>query len=188
VLGDCDTHGMRMRSVQVVLALVLWLGGAIAPFSASAKREDSFSYPFTRVWTTAVRLLRVDFECPITEKDKDEGYFFFEYKDHDKTYPGSVELVTTKTAGVERVRVVIQVPAMPSYVESMMLDRLGRKLIEDFGIPTTPTPAPAPIKPAPGNGPAGNENPDSKPKPKVGSNSSSSSSQEPPRTGQKPAS
>ncbi len=157
---------MRSRSskfVTALVALLLGLAGAAAlPSSALARREQTFSYPFSRVWTTAVRLLRVDFECPITEKDRDEGYFLFSYTDSGteaaKAVPGSVELVTSHENGVEQVRVVIQVPAMPSYVEAMMLDHLERKLQEDFGSPKGTPEAPKPDAPkpdAPGNPPAG---------------------------------
>jgi hypothetical protein len=126
-----------VRRGLLTLTLVLVLSGAAQPAGVRARREETFGYPFSRVWTTAVRLMRVDLECPITEKDKDEGYFFFNYPDADsgKTYPGSVEMVTGKDGGSENVRVVITVAAMPSYVEAMMLDKLERKLREDFGEP-----------------------------------------------------
>ena len=39
----------------------------------------------------------------------------------------AMELVRTTEGGVESVRVVMQVPALPNYVEQMMLDRLKRK-------------------------------------------------------------
>jgi hypothetical protein len=106
-----------------------------APPPAAARREVTFAYPISRVWTAAVRLIRVDLECPINEKDRDDGYFFFEYSDRGKSYPGSVELVSLKEDGAEHVRVIVQVPAMPAYVEAMILDRLGRKLELEFGPP-----------------------------------------------------
>jgi hypothetical protein len=109
-----------------------------APPSASARREATFAYPISRVWTAAVRLVRVDLDCAVTEKDKEDGYFFFEYTDHGKKFPGSVELVTTQDSGGDQVRVIVQVPAMPAYVEGMILDRLTRKLEQEFGAPKTP--------------------------------------------------
>ncbi|HEX7476457.1 MAG TPA: hypothetical protein VF331_01495 [Polyangiales bacterium] len=137
---------MRRHLQWLVIALALSV-----PAVAHARREVTFSYPFSRVWPSVVRLMRVDFECQITEKDKEDGYFFFDYPDHGKTFPGSVELVTSKSDGVETVRVVIQVPAMPSYVEALMLDKLGRKLLEEFGPPKGATPpstdAPKPEEP-----------------------------------------
>ena len=40
----------------------------------------------------------------------------------------------------DQVRVVAQVPQMPTYVERMILDRLARKLVEDYGEPIRPPP------------------------------------------------
>ena len=149
---------------------VFALSPLAAPPQVLARREVVFNYPYSRVWTTAVRLMRVDFECTITEKDKDDGYFLFEYPDHGKQFPGSVELVAVKDANDnESVRVVLQVPAMPSYVEGMMMERLGRKLEQEFG------PAKEPKRPAgkvdpdqPGD--ADKPKPDAPPKAKAGAN------------------
>jgi hypothetical protein len=128
-----------MRTLGLALAVVLlWVGGA------QARREQTFAYPFSRVWTAAVRMLRVDFESPITEKDKDSGYFLFNFADSGKAHPGSVEVVRVQNGSSESVRVVIQVPALPSYVEQMLLDRLARKLGQDYGQPVVAKPTPAP--------------------------------------------
>lgn len=102
---------------------------------AHARREATFNYPYSRVWTTAVRLLRVDFESQITEKDKDDGYFLFEFPDRGKSYAGSVELIASRKDDVESVRVVLTIQALPTYVESMLMDRLARKLVQEFGPP-----------------------------------------------------
>src|SRR4029077_1185953 len=91
------------------LLCVMWV---CSPPPAAARREATFAYPISRVWTAAVRLVRVDLECPINEKDRDDGYFFFEYSDRGKSYPGSVELVSLQDSGGDHVRVIIQVPAM----------------------------------------------------------------------------
>jgi hypothetical protein len=120
---------------------LLWAGGA------QAKREQSYRYPYSRVWSSALRMLRVDFESPIQEKDQESGYFLFECPDTGKVHPGSVELVRGTEAGVENVRVVITISALPTYVEQMLLDRLTRKLSQEFGDPT-PLPKPEPKAPA----------------------------------------
>lgn len=125
----------------------MWAG---LPPSASARRETTFHYPISRVWTAAVRLVRVDLECPIGEKDKEDGYFFFEYTDRGKKFPGSVELVSVHDSGADHVRVIVQIPAMPAYVEAMILDRLGRKLEQEFGPPKV-SPPKAPAKPGDGD-------------------------------------
>lgn len=117
--------------------------------TAHARREATFNYPYSRVWTTAIRLLRVDFESQITEKDKDDGYFLFEFPDRGKSYAGSVELIATRKDDVESVRVVLTIQALPTYVESMLMDRLARKLVQEFGAPPEKKPE---KKPAPDNG------------------------------------
>jgi len=136
-LASRTPAGWSRVSHALQVALAIALVGVFAQ-GAQARREVTFNYPYSRVWTSVVRLMRVDFGCTITEKDKDDGYFLFEYPDHGKTFPGSVELVASKDEDVETVRVVIQVPAMPSYVEGMMMDRLARKLEQEFGAPKEP--------------------------------------------------
>lgn len=115
--------------------LVFCWAVAAAPLTVHARREATFGYPYSRVWTTAVRLMRVDYEATITEKDKDDGYFLFEYRERGKAYQGSVELVAVSEGENESVRVVLTIQALPSYVENMMVDRLGRKLEQEFGPP-----------------------------------------------------
>ena len=128
-----------MRLLGFALALLLATSSA-----AHARRESTYAYPYSRVWTAALRMLRVDFASPITEKDRESGYFLFEYPDAGKTHPGSVEIVRIVERGVESARVVIQVPGLPSYFELMLLDRLTRKLSQDYGLPNQPKPEPRP--------------------------------------------
>ncbi len=135
---------MRRLVVVLLLAVATVLGTSRA---AEARREYAFSYPFVRVWETAVRLVRVDLESVIGEKNREDGYFLFEYPHEGKTHPGSVEFVR---AGAGGVRVVVQISAMPSYVEQIVLDRLKRKLASEYGEPPEPAPAEKPpAAPAP---------------------------------------
>jgi hypothetical protein len=115
------------------MLLLGWVAGL--PSAAYARREVTLGYPYSRVWTSAVRLMRVDFEANITEKDKDDGYFLFEYPDRGKAHPGSIELIAVQQGEREAVRVVITIQALPSYVENMIMDRLTRKLEQEFGPP-----------------------------------------------------
>lgn len=134
----CDTQPMRdRRRGSGVMVAGLWavgLGLAL-PSTAAARREATFSYSLSRVWNAAVRLVRVELECPIAEKDKDNGYFFFEYAQQGKTFPGTIEVISLADEGGDQVRVIVQVPAMPSYVEGMILDRLAKKLEKEYGLP-----------------------------------------------------
>jgi hypothetical protein len=128
---------MQMLGLAFVLPL-LWAG------RAEARREQAYPYSFERVWTTAVRLLRIDFSSPITEKDKDSGYFLFDFTDGKAQHPGSLELIRIAGGGTESVRVVLQIPALPSYVEQTLLERLSRKLGQEYGTPIGTKPVPPP--------------------------------------------
>lgn len=112
---------------------------------ASARSTAEYEWSYEQLWRASVRLVAVDFRFPITERDPEIGYLLFQYVDQGRTYDGSFELVRTHDrSGAERVRVVVQVNAMPSYVERMMLDRLRRKLTDEHGAPRPARPAPAP--------------------------------------------
>jgi hypothetical protein len=45
----------------------------------------------------------------------------------------------------------MQIPTMPSYIEQMLMDRLGRKLLADFGEPLRPSARETPEPPAEGD-------------------------------------
>jgi hypothetical protein len=126
----------------VALASLL---SALLAFSprAEARQSDEHSYTYDQLWRAAVRLIAVDFRFPIAERDPEIGYVLFQYVDQGRQHEGSFELVRTRAAdGSERVRAVIQVSSMPGYVERMMLDRLRRKLMDDYGPPPSVRSAP----------------------------------------------
>ena len=145
---------MLFRQLTRLLSAILLCGTLASASPAHARREQTFGYPYSRVWTTAVRLMRVDFEANITEKDKEDGYFLFEYPDRGKVYSGSCELVAVKQGeDAEAVRVVLTIQALPSYVENMIMDRLARKLAEEFGAPHEVKPK-KPVEPGKDDGEA----------------------------------
>jgi hypothetical protein len=125
-----------MRSLCLALAVTF-----LAAAPAQARRESVFNYPLSQVWTACVRLLRIDMRSPITEKDRDEGYFLFNYPHNDEELPGSVEVFKPRK-GEQGVRVAVKLPAMPSYVEQMILDKLERKLKREYGSPRKAPPEP----------------------------------------------
>jgi hypothetical protein len=122
-------------------SLFVWLQVALAvmfaaPQLASARVQTDYTYAWNQIWQASVRMVRVDLQCPITDRDPEIGYVMFDYADGGRTHAGSIELVrTVGSDGIERVRAVVQVPSMPSWVERMLMDRLTRKLREDFGEP-----------------------------------------------------
>lgn len=110
--------------------------------SALARTTNDFPYPEDKVWNASLRLVRVDLGCTLGDRDTDAGYFMFDYVDGGRRYPGSLEIVRARVEGRDGVHVVVQIPAMPAYVERMILDRLRRKLVDDFGEPAPPPPPP----------------------------------------------
>jgi len=128
---------MTLRRIAAA-ALAVLAGVLTTADVAHAKRSDEVDYRFEQVWSATVRLVRVDYGFPLKDRDKGVGYLLFEYQDGGRSYPGSFEIVKTREDGRERIRIELTIPAMPSYIERMMLDKLGRKLEEDFGPPPPP--------------------------------------------------
>ncbi len=114
----------------------------LAPATSHAKKTEDFRHTYEQVWGAAIRLIRVDQGYAIKDRDESVGYFLFDYKDDGRAFPGSVELVRIADQGGGPIRVVIQIPAMPSYIERMLLDKLEKKLLHEYG-----QPAPPPEKP-----------------------------------------
>lgn len=115
---------------------MVFAAATLVPAPASARSSDEYTYTYEQLWRASVRLIAVDLRFPITERDPEIGYLLFDYRDQGREHHGSLELVrTTDSNGAAQVRVVVQVPTMPTYVERMLLDRLGRKLGSDYGQP-----------------------------------------------------
>lgn len=104
-----------------------------------AKSVYESPYTFEQTWNTSIRLLRVDMNLKIVERDEKSGYILFEYVDRNVTSSASLELF----ANNQGVRVVCQIPKMPTYHEEALLVRLRRKLQEEYGLPPErPPPTP----------------------------------------------
>ena len=145
---------MHLRRALLSLGLVLPIAAgslAIAVIShddggmpeANAKQTYDSLYSYEQTWNTALRLIRVDKGYKIIEKDEKAGFVLFEYVDKETTASGSMELLR----GEKSVRVICQIPKFPSYHEIAMLDRLARKLKDEYGAP------PEKPKPPPDAGP-----------------------------------
>lgn len=130
----------------------------LAPGLAAARKQTDLRYPFDQVWNAALRMVRVDLRLAVTDRDPEAGYFLFDYVDNGKSYAGSLELVRAERDARPLTKTVVQVQGMPSYVEQMLLDKLQRKLRDEFGEPLEPPKA----KPDPKPRPPGKK-PDAKP-------------------------
>jgi hypothetical protein len=145
--------GVNKRGLGLFLGVIVPLAGSLplTPTVVQARKQGELSYQFDQVWNTALRMVRVDLRLPVTDRDSDAGYMLFDYLDHGKRYAGSIELVRSDRERRPGTRAVVQVQGMPAYVEQMLLDRLGRKLREEYGEPLEPEkppekPAQPPLK------------------------------------------
>lgn len=116
--------------------IALLVAGVFYAQTARAKGTYDSLYGFERTWNAAFRLVRVDHNLKVTEKDEAIGYIFFEYKSPagGKPSSGSIELVRGMKAQ-DPVRVVVQLPEMPSHHETLLVQELGRKLRTEYGEP-----------------------------------------------------
>ena len=142
-----DRFLVLVRVSGSVSAMRVWLAffvaaAVLAHSTARAKKTEDFRHSYEQVWGAAIRLIRVDQGYPIKDRDQGVGYFLFDYEDDGRMYPGSVELVRIEDQGGGPIRVVIQIPAMPSYIERMLLDKLEKKLVHEYGEPAPPAPTP----------------------------------------------
>ncbi|MBW1762640.1 MAG: hypothetical protein JRI98_13840, partial [Deltaproteobacteria bacterium] len=119
-------------------AAILLIFVLLSPATGQAKKTADFRHTYDQVWGAAIRMIRVDQGYAIKDRDQGVGYFLFDYRDDGRTYPGSVELVRIKDQGGGSIRAVVQIPAMPSYIERMLLDKLTRKLVDEYGEPEPP--------------------------------------------------
>ena len=141
VFWTVGTLAVAWASMRLWAALLL-TSALLCPATSLAKKTEDFRHSYDQVWGAAVRLIRVDQGYPIKDRDETVGYFLFDYRDDGRTYPGSVELVRIEDQGGGPIRVVIQIPAMPSYIERMLLDKLQKKLIDEYGEPPPPVKRP----------------------------------------------
>src|SRR5437879_3789315 len=95
------------------------------------------------VFSTAVRFVRIDKGCAITDRDQQSAYLLFECKDGKQVKHGALELYRTS----EGVRAQLTLSEDPTYIELRFLELLERKLRDERGPPLPTPPAHAPRHP-----------------------------------------
>jgi hypothetical protein len=124
------------------LVHVLFLAAALTtPMFVALRSQEAYAsvayespYTFEQTFGTAVRLVRIDLGCKITEKDSDNGYLLFDYASTEsgkQVHHGSVEVVRSR----QGARVSVQLSSLPRYYEQMIVDALTRKLVVEHGEP-----------------------------------------------------
>ena len=144
--------GHTVASAALSSALACGVAGAIVLTGQPAQAEVTYesTYGFDRTWNAAIRLVRLDMGCKITEKDDQSGYLMFEYHPADggkKVTSGTMQFIRSHDKD-GAVRLVIQLPQMPRYHEQVLLDALVRKMRAEYGDPPAPKPADPPAPPA----------------------------------------
>jgi hypothetical protein len=143
--------GMRRpRAVLLGATLAIAAVTTLAPHLARARAEADSDYTKTQTYNGALRYVRVDLGYEVVEKDPDAGYILFRYEPpgrRNNPTNGSIEVIETP----ERVKLVVQLPQMPTYHETTLRDGLMKKLRAEYGEPPK-KPAPAPKKPSPDGG------------------------------------
>ena len=135
----------RLVAVRFAAAFVL-VAAASVPRVSDARVEETFTYPDDVVWTTLVRLLRVDLGYEISEQDRDNGYILFTAAQNGRTYNGSVQFVLgTGEWDTPVVELTLSVTGLAEGAEALIIRKLKTKLREDYGLPPRPErPAPPP--------------------------------------------
>ena len=123
------------------LALILLLSS-----TALAKSSKDVPYTVGESFSSALRFVRIDRGCKVTDKDPDAAFITWECKDDDKVLRGSIEIFR---AGDKVVRLQVTLGDEPHYAELRFLELLERKLRDERGTPPAVAP-PAPKKPLDG--------------------------------------
>lgn len=137
-----------LGSVLAGTALTAALFFGLGSNEADAKGAYDSAYGFDRTWNAGMRLVRVDMNMKLTEKDESAGYLLFEYTSPEsgkKPVPGSMEFIRAKDGAV---RVLVQIPAMPGYHEQVLVDALAKKMRNEYGDPPKKAPPPSAPKDA----------------------------------------
>ena len=135
------------RPCALLVALVICVSSA-----AQGKSSKILDYRLQTIWSSAIRLLRVDSGYEITEKHRDSGYILFVFPGSGavKHCPASLEIFPINDPrGYERRRLQLNIAHQPKYVELHLLERLERKLREEYGPPPQPSKRQPQRKPAP---------------------------------------
>jgi len=118
--------------VDLLIAATLLAAATAAP-PAAARIEVTSPYTKAQTYSGALRYLRVDLGYEIVERDPDAAYLLFQFVPTGKSDPtrGSVEVIEVE----DRIRVIVQLPELPEYRESMLRDGLLGKLAGEYGAP-----------------------------------------------------
>jgi hypothetical protein len=133
--------------------LAFGLPALIAPSVVAARASSALPYPLPETFSTAVRFIRVDRGCQVTDKDPDAAFVTFTCEEEgSSSRRGSLELYPTDANGQPAVRVQVTLGDESHGTELRFLELLERKLKEERGTPV-PVPGKKPKAPVDGGSP-----------------------------------
>ncbi len=115
--------------------------------TAFARASSDLPYSVADSFSTALRFVRIDRGCKVTEKDPDAAYITFECTEDGHVRRGSVEIFHQQVDGHEGARAQVTLGDDPHYMELRFLELLGRKLRDELGSPPALAKKPAPPAP-----------------------------------------
>ncbi len=113
----------------------------IFPSLAFARASSDVNYKVSEAFSAALRFVRVDRHCKVTDKDGDAAFINFECENDGKMERGALELFRSPKNGV---RLQVTLGDQPHYIELRFLELLERKLRDELGAPPAPARAPPP--------------------------------------------
>jgi hypothetical protein len=137
---------MRAAAVVVFAFVSAFLSSAVAHARATA----DVPYTLPETYSTALRFVRVDRGCAITDRDGEAAYILFDCKDGERSKRGAIELFPQKRG----VRVQVTLGDDTHAMELRFVELIERKLRDERGAPSPPSSAPAAPPAASGDRPA----------------------------------
>jgi hypothetical protein len=111
---------------------------------AHARANTDLAYSVAECFSTALRFVRIDRGCKVTDKDADAAFVTFECHDGEKVQRGSLEIFAVGSRSGEHakesVRLQVTLGDEPHYAELRFLELLERKLRDERGTPPAVTP------------------------------------------------
>jgi hypothetical protein len=115
----------------------------LIPTIAFARASNETPYSVGEVFSTAIRFVRIDKSCKITDQDANAAFVTFEYEEEGRVRRGSLEI--WKTANGSNLQITLG--DEPHYVELRWVELIGRKLRDERGTPVPVRPSPVPSNP-----------------------------------------
>lgn len=125
------------RHLSLLLAPTLACLLLLATGPVEARGKKDFGWPLAQVYGAAVRFVRIDRGCKITDRDPVAAYVAFECpgKRGKAATNGGIELIPIEKATRSVVRAQVTLANEPRSVEISFLDQLERKIRDERGSP-----------------------------------------------------